>query len=270
MFEAEALSAVKDSDIKMKHLWRLPSYYKSSVIMSLDDDYLIEKYITLFRGEKGRLIMALDDDKKRAKYLKRFFPILSKDERADIIRTFKDDEMVLYYLRFVGDYVKGETIKYRFRDKPEIVEQLLTTIKNKSVLADLLKYRYVDNEYVERYIDRITNQDDLEDIICDLDDDDLMLKFFPKISYKRRLEKVKEYDHPKMKFKLLKHITKIKDIISVVEHTDRWPEYSDEYSYLIDIYANEYKVDRGRLEALIYLKENLSKEMNIANNVLGM
>ena len=42
---AEALSAVKDSNIKMKHLWRLPSYYKSSVIMSLDDDYLIEKYI---------------------------------------------------------------------------------------------------------------------------------------------------------------------------------------------------------------------------------
>lgn len=248
---AEALSAVKDSNIKMKHLWRLPSYYKSSVIMSLDDDYLIEKYITLFRGEKGRLIMALDDDKKKAKYLKRFFPILSKDERADIIRTFKDDEMVLYYLRFVGDYAKGEAIKYRFRDKPEIVEQLITTIKNKSVLADLLKYRYVDNEYVERYIDRITNQEDLEDIICNLDDDDLVLKFFPKISYKRRLEKVKEYDHPKMRFKLLKHITKIKDIISVVEHTDRWPEYSDDYSYLIDIYANEYKVDRGRLEALI-------------------
>lgn len=116
---AEALSAVKDSDIKMKHLWRLPSYYKSSVIMSLDDDYLIEKYITLFRGEKGRLIMALDDDKKKVKYLKRFSPILGKEERADIIRTFKNDEMVLHYLRFVGDYAKGEAIKYRFRDKPE-------------------------------------------------------------------------------------------------------------------------------------------------------
>ena len=257
---AAALSAVKDSNIKMKHLCKLPAYYKSSVIMSLDDDYLIEKYITLFRGEKGRLIVALDDDKKKAKYLKRFFAVLSKDERADIIRSFKDDEMVLYYLRFVGDYAKGEAIKYRFSDKPERVEQLITTIRNKDVLADLLICRSVDNKYVERYIDRITNQEDLGDIIFSLNNDELVLRYFPKLSYKRRLEKVKDCHCPELRFKLLKYITKTKDIISVIEHTDRFPEYCDEYSYLIEIYTNEYKVDRGRLEELV---------MNVSMSILA-
>ena len=32
---------------------------------------------------------------KKAKYLKRYFAVLSKEDRADIIKSFKDDEMVL-------------------------------------------------------------------------------------------------------------------------------------------------------------------------------
>ena len=249
--KACALSAVKDPELKMKNLWKLPSYEKTNVILSLDDDYLVEKYITLFRGEKGYLIRSLDDDKKKEKYLKRYFAVLSKEDRADIIKSFKDDEMVLYYLKFVGDYAKGEAIRYRFNDKPEIVEQLISKIKNKSVLAELLKYNHVDSKYVVRYIDKITNQEDLEDIIFHLEDDELVLKYFSKLTYKRKLEKAKGFHHPVMKFKLLKHITKPKDVISVIEHTDRFPEYIDEYSYILDIYANEYKVDRGRLEALV-------------------
>jgi len=249
--KARALCAIKDPELKMKNLWKLPSYEKTSVIMSLDDDYLVEKYITLFRGEKGYLIKSLADDKKKIKYLKKYFAILTKDDKSDIILSLKDDDMVLYYLRFVGDYAKGEAIRYRFNDKPEVIDKLISTIKNKSVLADVLKYGNVDDKYVELYIDRITNQDDLEDIIFHLHDESLILKYFPKMSYKRMLEKIKEYHYPEMRFKLLKYITKPKDIISVIEHTDRFPEYTEDYSYLIDIYANEYKVDRGRLEALV-------------------
>ena len=60
-----------------------------------------EKYITLFRGEKGSLIKSLDDDKKKIKYFKKFFAVLTKEERTEIILSLKDDQKVLYYLKFL-------------------------------------------------------------------------------------------------------------------------------------------------------------------------
>lgn len=249
--KARALSHVKDSELKMKYLKKIDSDYKYVVIMSLDDDYLVSKYISLFRGNKGYLIRCLDDDKKKAKYFKKFFVFLSKEEKTEIIMSFKDDDMVLDYLKYVGDYAKGEAIRYRFSDKPEIIDKLIVTIKNKSVLAEVLSFRHVDKKYVDMYIDRITDQEDIEMILFNLDDDELVLKFFSKLSYKRRLEKIHDYCIPEFKFKLLKYITKPKDVISIVQHTDSFPEYTDEHEYLIDIFADKYNVDRGRLEALV-------------------
>lgn len=252
--KAFVLREVRDSDLKMKYLWKIIPSEKYLVITSLDDDYLIEKYISLFKGNKATLISSLKDDKKKAKYLKRYFAVISKDDRADIIKSFEDDNIVLHYLKYVGDYVKGEVIKARFHDKPEIIEKIIVTIKNKSVLADLLKFNNLPeeltNKYIEMFIDRITNQEDLEDIICN-SNDVVLLKYFTKLSYKRRLERIKSENHPQMRFRLLKFIDNPSHVITVIQHTDSFPEYSDEFDYLIDICANYYKVNRERLMALV-------------------
>ena len=156
--KAFVLREVRDSDLKMKYLWKIIPSEKYLVITSLDDDYLIEKYISLFKGNKATLISSLKDDKKKAKYLKRYFAVISKDDRADIIKSFKDDNIVLHYLKYVGDYVKGEVIKARFRDKPEIIEKIIVTIKNKSVLADLLKFNNLPDELTNKYIEIVASR----------------------------------------------------------------------------------------------------------------
>ena len=91
-------------------------------------------------------------------------------------------------MKYLGDYAKGEVIKYRFKDRPDIVESLMGSIKNKRVLGDLLKYHNVDDKYVDKYIGRITNQEDLEDIIGSLEDDNLILIATTNIE-KNRLNK---------------------------------------------------------------------------------
>ncbi len=249
--KTKALYYMKDTNLKLKYLNKVPSEERYLVILSLDDEYMVEKYISLFKGDKGRLICSFESDDKKIRYFKKYFAILTKEERADIIRSLKDDEKVLHYLKYVGDYAKAEVIKYRFKDKPELVGKLIATIKNKKILGDLLKYGNVDDKFVEQYIGQLTNQQDLEDIISGLEDDRLREKYFPRLSYKRKLEMIKDTYHPELRFKLLKHITKEKDVIEIVVHTDRFPVYSDEYLYLIEIYAKHYNVDKDRLETLV-------------------
>ena len=248
--KSQAVRQMKDVNLKIKYMKKLPFSEQTRVILSFDDDYLVEKYISLFRGSKGDLIRSLDTDDKKIRYFKKYFAVLTKEDRADIICSLEDDEKVLHYLKYLGDYAKGEVIKYRFNDRPDIVDELMGSIKNKRVLGELLKYHNVDDKYVDKYIGRITNQEDLEDIIGSLEDDNLIVKYFPRLTYKRKIERLKDIYNPEVKFKLLKHINRYKDIISILEHCEAFPQYSDEYEYIMDLYAKVYQVNKDRLIAV--------------------
>jgi hypothetical protein len=253
--KSHAVSKINDINLKLKLMKKLPSEEQTSVILSFDDEYLVEKYISLFRGDKGDLIRSFDSDEKKIRYFKKYFAVLSSDEKADIIISLDDDEKVMYYLKYVGDYAKGEVITRRFSNKPEYIDKILPTIKNKRVIADLLRYHSIDEKYVEQYIGVVTDQEALEEIISRLDNHDLVVKYFPRLTYKRKLEKVKDIYEPELKFQLLKYINKHKDVISVIEHCEAFPQYNDEYEYLMDLYSKVYQVDKQRL---ITLAKNIS------------
>ena len=248
----QALVALKNTELKMKYLNKLPATYRASVILSMNDDYLIEKYIFLFRGEKGRLISSLGDDKKKVKYLKMFYPLLSLEEKSDIINSFKDDQLLLRYLKSANDYMKSRAIIYRFNSNPEMVKQLILTIKNKLLLMETINSIELDEEYIEVCLDRITDQSDIQAFVGRLSDERLIFKYFAKLSYKKKIEGLQDgIFAPEVTFKLLKFITRPKDVIAVVEHIVCFPPYDSQYEYLLDIYAKEYNVDKNRLEKLI-------------------
>lgn len=244
-----ALSCVSDVNLKRKYLNRLPMSERYRVIVTFDDE-TIEKYISLFSANKADIIYALNDEKKDY-YFRKYFSLIPKEEKGRIIQSFEDEEKILYYLRFVGDYVKGEVLTWHFSGRMDIISKVLPTIKNKTVIADVLRNGCVDSETIEKYIVKLTNQEDIEDIIFNQSNEDLLVKYFNKLSYKRKLERIKDTYYPEHKFKLLRYIDKPKDIISIIEHTESFPEYSLEYEYLIDLYSNIYKVDKNRLLTLI-------------------
>ena len=57
-----ALARMKDVNLKIQYMKELPANEHTKVILSFEDDYLVEKYISLFRGSKGKLIKALNSD----------------------------------------------------------------------------------------------------------------------------------------------------------------------------------------------------------------
>ena len=246
-----ALARMKDVNLKIQYMKELPANEQTKVILSFEDDYLVEKYISLFRGSKGKLIKALNSDSKKIKYFKKFFAVLTKEEKIDIICSLKDDEKVLYYLRFLGDFAKGQVIMNRFEDRPEMVDTIIHSIKNEKVILNLLICRYYDNSFVDKYIGCITNQESLDRIISLLEDDSMVVKYFPRLSYKKKLQYIKNYLEPRLKFKLLKYIKYDIDIISIIEHCEVFPQYIDEYEYVIDLYARVYGVDKDRLIVVV-------------------
>ena len=89
---ARIVTNMKDDTLKSKYMKKLPLDYRNQIIMSFEDEYFIEKYISMFKGNKGALIAALDSDEKKIRYLKKYFAVLTKEDKANIISSLEDDD----------------------------------------------------------------------------------------------------------------------------------------------------------------------------------
>jgi hypothetical protein len=85
-------------------------------------------------------------------------------------------------------------------------------------------------------------------------DSEGLIVYLKKLPNDKRIEIIKDLSYDCM-FLAFRQLDSIDDIISMMEHVEFFPIYKDEFEYLVDMYAEKYKVNRERL---LYMAKNLS------------
>lgn len=220
-----------DSDeLKLKYLKEFDIYERTSIITSIKNESLREKFIGFFTAGKGRIIATLTSDEKKKNYFKKYFRILSNDDKSYIISSFSNKEDVIEYLKMCNDEVKSD-IATEFRIEKDFQDRIIGMLSGNKAISNLLK-NYCNNIH-----------------------EDLIFKYIEYVKDKDKIEIIGNLHKTELKFKLLKFVENKKLLPDIIEHTDTFPEYNSEYDYIVDLYANEYQLNK---ENLLYLVSNIS------------
>ena len=239
-----------DSDeLKLKYLRKISSEDRSMVIASLKDERIIEQYIRFFSRRKGDIIIGLSSDEKKIHYLNKYFKLLTDDDKIQAISSLKNKDQIIYYLNFCNDNVKIE-VAIKLKNDYELIEKIIIMIERKEKVAKLLEVCYDHIQIVTKYIDLVTNTKDLVKIIEQLEDK-YKIMFLDRISDKEKIKIIKEIADPISRMKSFKYINDKNLVFHLIEHTEEFPEYVDEYEYIVDIYSSKYNLDKQRLILII-------------------
>ena len=248
--KVEIISSFESDEMKLKHLKEVPIGYKSNIICTLKDEFLKEKFIGIFKGDVSLVISSLSSDEKKMKYYKRYFLFLQSDGKAQIISSLDSADLILECLKSVNDYIKCEVIWRTNILNSEQKIAVLSTVKNRRRLAEVISYSSSEPKIINAFIDTINDSHLISEIIKQLPDKEKIC-FIGKCSEKHVLEILKEMYEPKYVFEGLKYLTKFSNIVEVLEHTEHFPSYIDEYEYLIDLYVKNYNLNKGNLLKLV-------------------
>ena len=244
--KATFVSYFDSDELKLKYLRRISSDNRSWVISTLKDENLQEKYITFLNFKKGDIIRNLSSDDKKIYYLKKFFRVLTNEDKANIISSLKNDQQILYFLNFCNDKVKIDVASHMHGKNDEFLDKILQMIKNKKQLAELLKYNRINYSLIIKYINQITDVKDLFEIVSELEDE-YKIKCLDKFTDKKKIELINNIYDEYLKFKSLSYIDNKEILFELIEHCERFPEYSNEFEYIIDLYCNKYNLSKERL-----------------------
>lgn len=244
-----------DSDqLKLEYLKKIPLKERGYVISSFKDDRLIEKNIKPFYSYKGRIISKLSDDSKKIYYFKKYFAILTKEDKFDIIYSLKNDEQILHLLKFCNDQIKADIVISKSDKTDELKDKIIQMIKSKKQLATILTDRRISIDLIDKYINRFSNMNELFKIVYDLDDE-RKIRYLEKFNDKKKIELIEEIYNKKLKFKAIGYIKNKELIFQLISHFENFPEYSDEFENIIDLYCDKYAIDKERL---LFVVKNVS------------
>lgn len=249
--KACALAACLDDKIKLNNLRKIPADLKFQVIASLNDKYLIEKSITLFKFQKGELIKALDDDGKKLHYLKKYFYILSKADKACILASLDDKDTFMKYIFRMTDDVKADILAYHtisFLNEDDILK-ILDSMKSSSAIYKVISNEQLPYFSISKYIDMITNKSYLSEILETIGDE-YRIKYLNKLDSKRRFEIIRNLK-PECLFVALGELEDQEEIFKIIDHIEVFPQYKDEYEKIIDMYVNKYQVNKEHLVSIV-------------------
>lgn len=242
------------NELKLEYLRSFSSKDRNWIISSLKDDSLMEKYITFFNSNKGDIIRNLSSDDKKIYYLKKYFRVLTNYDKAHIISSLKNDEQILYFLNFCNDAVKVEVASSTHDRSDEFIDKIIQTIKNKKYLSELLKCININGRFIIKYIDQITDTKDVIEIVSRLEDK-YKIKYLDKFNDKKKIELINNIYDSELKFKAFSYINNKQALFELIEHCESFPNYSNDYEYIIDLYSNKYNISKERL---LFVVKNLS------------
>ena len=240
--KANFISQLNSDELKLNYLKYINSENKYRIISTIKDDNLLEKHITFFSTNKGDFISNLSNDSKKVYYLKKYFRLLNNDEKINIISSLNDEEQIFYLLNFCSDSVKSGVACVKY----ELSDRIIQTINNKTELGKILKYNSTNIELIDKYIEHITDINELTEIIS-LIDDEYKIKYLSKLDDTRKIEFINEIYDGQLKFKAFECINDKKILFQLISHCEVFPEYSFEYDYIIDLYSEKYNLNKNQL-----------------------
>lgn len=257
-YKALLVSKLNDRD-KLSYLKKIDNDNKNIVISSLKNDDLIKKNITLLSSNKGYFISALSNDLDKEEYFRKYQRILSNNEKIDIIMSFKDKEKILKYSLMCDNEVKGSIV---LKEEDEsLIEAILDSIKSDNYIAKLLVMGSFSKEIVLKYIDCVKVSEDLESIL-EVMEFDVIQKYIDRLKEKDKINLIKNSMYS---FDLFKYLDNKNKIFDIIPHLEYFPLYKEEYSYIIDMYADKYMVNKDNL---LYIAKTYSlKVLQVIENV---
>lgn len=248
-----------DEEYILKYLKKVRYTYRGTVIAdSIEDDYLKEKFLTIFAGDKAELIKSLSTDEKKIYYLKKYNRFLGSYDKMHIISTFSNIDNIMFY--------------YPFLKKEELLEEFVENCSSAKNFDNLINFcKLIKNEEIAysalrcccwRYHDDISNEQKNEllgllhdgRLIADsmeLFSDEIRLEYLEKVGQDNRKKIIRTLENPLNKIKALKYLEKFTDIESIIEHMEDFPKYAEEFEYIVDKYSKCYNLNKDNLLYLI-------------------
>ena len=253
----EIVSQFESDELMLKHLKSVPYSLRGYVVANLKDDYYKEKFLTLFSGNKSSIICSLSTDEKKIHYFKKYYLLLDSYEKIDIISSFTNVDNIMKYAHI---FKKEDDYQYfigRFvsRDRIEVAVELCERLKDEETLATVLR-RYLDEFPIERVLQMFEKLNDgyQKTRILTAFPDDLKIKYIETIGQANRKVLIESIVDLDVKISSLQYLEKFSDIEGVIEHTEKFPVYTNEYQFLLDKYATCYNLNKDNL---LYIVKNI-------------
>ncbi len=265
--------SLKTDEKRIESLKYLNRAEKSELIERIDSDEIKERFINLMRFGKGDIIASLKSDQKKEHYFNKLFNFLGGYDKGRILASFKDLSYIEKYL----DRLKSDIaiVQYLIRSKRtddiHIKEKLASKLKKDSDILYALN-SIPEGEIRNRLLDKLRSDKYIKELFSAhkyYTSDALYL--IDRVSENTKYEIIKRLSRHSIVFKLLSRFTDEKKIINIVEHQDSYPEYKDEYEYIVDIYVKKYNLNKEHLIKLLRIVGcslfNQIKNSNIQNTI---
>lgn len=254
----EIVSQFESDELMLKHLKSVPYSLRGYVVAKLKDDYYKEKFLTLFKGNKSSIICSLSTNEKKLHYFKKYYLFLDSYEKMDIVSSFDNVDNILKYVHL---FKKEDELQYfigriMYYNKTEVAIELCFRIKNDDLLTRIIA-RHIDDfplDKLTQLLDKINDGFYLSKIL-DLFPSELRLKYIETVGQENRKDIIKGIGDPLIRITSLKYLEKFSYIEEVIEHTEGFPAYSDEFEFLIDKYVDFYKLNKSNL---LYIVKNVN------------
>ncbi len=269
--KAKLLCSLSSDQLKLDNLSMIPSRHHARVIASLKNDSIKSKYLDKGIHNAYLIIKSLDSDELREKYLNRYWSLIKDKNRAEIVRGFKNQELVNKYYQKLG--TKGKT-SYLTHDKSTQVTldevegsirssgKSLDLINNlKNFTPDALIYlinnlnslnaRMVFANNATIVFEKLYNQYGLSECLRVLD------ALFNKIPQSHIIYFLKQESNLEIILHSLSYIHDIKGKVSVLvdgRYQDRINKsvgYDDKFLPLIKDFATYYQVSEENLKLVV-------------------
>ena len=245
------IMSLSSDELKIKSLNNFHGMDKGLIIESLKSDELKKEYLHSYTFNKSGIICSFSNDEDKEKYLRKYFFILSQDDRAYIISSFKDEKYILKYIKYINsDNARDTILSSSNLHSREIANKIFLEIRSDRYLEDFCKYDLIDKDIIIARVIKIRNKKTLIKVINNLPDLDVKLKILSALDKKIVEEYINEYKGEYLEYQILLLTDNEELILDVLSHQTFDIEYKDEMLPVFRLVANKYNINLDRLITL--------------------
>jgi len=247
--------SLKDEKTKVKCLKYLNKQEKQEVLLSIHNEDIIKSFLKKPLISKKIMVNLVDDELKES-YFKKYLPMISFKDRGSILASFnskkkqiellnnlKSEQAIFNYLIAQNVLSEKEIFDIAIKLKSDEKKiKILNYIKNDILKNEILKSIKNINVIIAN-LDAIDSIEQFKKIIFDVPGVVLKKVDINKLpTLMHRLTLLKKINDKKYTFEL---IEKAKDLFLVN------PSKYEDLDYFIDLYANEYSLNKEHLKLLV-------------------
>ena len=251
----EIVMAFKNDEYKIKYLNKVSLDYKAKIVASMSYDNR-KKCLSSLLYDKDVVISTLNDSDINA-YLNKYKLVLTDEQKANIIVSFSSLDYIKQNIGLIKtDKGKIKIIKklYASTELLETVCNLALDLRHEKNISDCIMFFIHENDYkelVNQLVSKIKNKKYIIDILPYIninDNIELFKPFLKKIKQKEfkkiSLEIFNDLNCP---YRLLEYIDDKNYVLEILKHSFIKGKYKDDMFFIFQIFAEKYNLNLNHL-----------------------